>query len=291
MSNLAEEPVLNPEEFSNSLNEMNDDFDDNFDIEFDIPDKTESRKDIDTSKYTLIDNLDEDDSIPNQNYVLISFISPEGVMNCNIRGVKIRGFASSEKQARKMADEIKKKDKYFDIFIGEVGKWLPWNPDPLTVKDAEYRDKRETNIMKEIHKNNNDKLNELVGRYKDNLTNSKKQHKKRIVNTVKENLNDVDNEEEQIYEETLNDNKEKQDITEQMRTSNPKKIRPTRNKNRNGTELRERMRKIYEAKKQKEEKQKTENNELEQKKLELENEKDRLSKESKNLQKLAIQSD
>ena len=37
----------------------------------------------DLEKYTKIDNLDEDKG--QEMYVLVSFASPEGIMNCNIR--------------------------------------------------------------------------------------------------------------------------------------------------------------------------------------------------------------
>ena len=35
-----------------------------------------------------IDFLKEDPALPNQKYVLLSFLSPEGIKNCKVRGLK-----------------------------------------------------------------------------------------------------------------------------------------------------------------------------------------------------------
>lgn len=283
--------VLTPEEYSKRLcSNDNENVNDTEDFEFSVPDNTEETNDEDLSKYTLVDNLDEDEPISGQSYVLISFVSPESLMNCNIRGVKIRGVAPTEQKAKQMADELKKKDKYFDIFIGEVGKWLPWNPDPLTVKEAEYRNKKQTEIMKNIHKNNSDKLNELVGRYKENLNESKKQHKKRIVNTVKENVNNV---EENVTEETETT---KQEQTEEKQYTNQRKPKPSMGKkNRDGSAIRTKLQKILDAKRAKQEQEKeqrevldtrTKDNDLDEKKQKLTVEKERLKADSDNLKSL-----
>ena len=46
----------------------------------------------DMKKYTKIDNLDEDPVVESGRYFLVSFVSPEGVMNCKMRGLKIRTY-------------------------------------------------------------------------------------------------------------------------------------------------------------------------------------------------------
>ena len=45
--------------------------------------------DEDMKKYTKVDNLDEDSFA---GFYLVSFISPEGIMNCNVRGLKLRTY-------------------------------------------------------------------------------------------------------------------------------------------------------------------------------------------------------
>jgi hypothetical protein len=46
----------------------------------------ETTYDQDLEKYTKIDNLDEDKSP--EMYVLVSFASPEGIMNCTVRALR-----------------------------------------------------------------------------------------------------------------------------------------------------------------------------------------------------------
>jgi len=157
-------------------------------VEFDVPDNSAPREKADTNKYTKVDNLDEDPQISGQRFVLISFISPEGTMNCKVRGVKVRGVYETEGEARRAADKIRKKDKYFDVFVGEVGKWLPWDPDPMSIKEAKYGNKKLDKIMKKVHEQNTEDLNELVGRRKEILQNSKKTHKQRVADSIKSSL-------------------------------------------------------------------------------------------------------
>lgn len=154
----------------------------------------------DISKYTTIDHLDEDAPIYNQRFVLLSFISPEGIMNCKVRGLKVRGIYATEEEAKTACDKLKKKDKYFDVFVGEVGKWLPWDPSMKHVEKVKYGNKKLEKIMDNLHKKETQTLNELVGRHKDMLDKESKSHKNRIRNSIKdsvENYNENTNETEQ----------------------------------------------------------------------------------------------
>ena len=107
-----------------------------------------------TETYKKIDHLKEDPPIPRQKFVCLSFLSPEGIRNCNVRGLKIRGVFEDEKEAQEYAKTLRNSDNDFHIYVGEVGKWLEWDPDPNTAKDQNYQ---------------NEELNELMKGYKDNL--------------------------------------------------------------------------------------------------------------------------
>lgn len=166
---------------------------------------TDSNEDEDEYKYTKIDCLDEDTPIPGQQYVLMSFISPERIMNCDIRGIKIRGVFASREKAEKALETLKNKDKYFDIWLGEVGKWLPWNPNTSQVEEVKYRNKKLDKIMNKVHKTELETLNELVGRRKEQLDTDKIAHKDRQKNNIKESVknygtNESKNESEQPNE-------------------------------------------------------------------------------------------
>lgn len=105
---------------------------------------------------TEIDHLDEDRPIVGQEWICVSFLSPEGIMNCSLRGFKFRGAFPSYERAKLHADKLQKEDPNFHVFVGEGFKWLPWDPDPNSVEDNVYQNKKLNEIM-QAHKDNLDK--------------------------------------------------------------------------------------------------------------------------------------
>lgn len=77
----------------------------------------------------------------------------------SMRGLKVRGVYGNAKEAELKAKKLQTKDKYHNIFIGEVGKWLPWDPSPHQVAEQEYAQ---------------DQLNSLMRKYKENEDNREK---------------------------------------------------------------------------------------------------------------------
>ena len=77
------------------------------------------------ASFKEVDHLDEDPPLSNQKWVCVSFLSPEGIKNCKVRGLKIRGVYSTKEEADKRAQYLQKIDADFHVFVGEVGKWLP----------------------------------------------------------------------------------------------------------------------------------------------------------------------
>lgn len=154
-----------------------------------------------------IDYLDVDIPIPGQQYVCISFISPEKILiqkeqfvmkrfiksltdekgnlvinadefdtkytdyvaintqeieaefhkesgfQTTMRGVKIRGTYNSYDEATQRAKTLQSSDRDFHVFVGQVGYWLPWDPNADNVAKQEYMEKE---------------LNELMQSYKSN---------------------------------------------------------------------------------------------------------------------------
>lgn len=140
----------------------------------------------DMSKYTMIDgdNLDEDEPIKGQEYALFSFMSPEGIMNCDVRAFKFRGAYPTLEKAQERAAEIGKKDKYFKIFVGESGKWLDFDP-PLNKVEREVTSNKEHQKILDVHAQRMKKINELAGRHKDIIDKKENGKKERIEETKK----------------------------------------------------------------------------------------------------------
>jgi hypothetical protein len=117
-----------------------------------------------------IDHLDEDEIIPSQMYACMSFLSPDNIdpsvlknKDTTMRGLKIRGVFPTLEDAKEFTVKLREKDPYFNIFIGPVGKWLPWD-DTNKAEEENYKEKE---------------LNDLMYSYKKNQELSKKEMEKR----------------------------------------------------------------------------------------------------------------
>jgi Family of unknown function (DUF5832) len=75
----------------------------------------------------------------------------------SVRGLKVRGVASSMKEAEVRAKKLQGKDKYHNILVGEVGKWLAWDPSPNQVAEQEYAESELNTLMKKYKENEDSK--------------------------------------------------------------------------------------------------------------------------------------
>ena len=154
------------------------------------------------------DYLSVDDPIPGQNYVCMSFVSPEkliqdfkGFQMCkflqsyckeqdlkyddlyskfedyiykyseelerdfdekneyktSMRGVKVRGVYLTKDEAEKRAKSLSRKDSTFNVFVGQVGYWLPWDPCADNVDKEVFQDDQLNTLMEGYEKNNIDR--------------------------------------------------------------------------------------------------------------------------------------
>ena len=78
----------------------------------------------------------------------------------SVRGIKVRGVYGNPKEAELKAKKLQTKDKYNNIFVGDVGKWLPWDPQPHDVAEQEYGQDQLNNLMRKYKENedNRDKF-------------------------------------------------------------------------------------------------------------------------------------
>jgi len=71
----------------------------------------------------------------------------------SVRGVKVRGTFDTKREADVRASVLQRMDPLFDVFVGQIGYWCPWDPNPHKIDDIEYI---------------NSDLNKLVKEYKSN---------------------------------------------------------------------------------------------------------------------------
>jgi len=154
-----------------------------------------------------VDYLEVDPPIAGQNYVCISFISPESLIQnketfkcakflqsyckeqklkfeevyskytdfcykyedklqrdfdeqndfqTSLRGLKVRGVYDTREAAQARAKSLSNTDSSFHVFIGQMGYWLPWEPNADKIEDEHFQ---------------NTQLNDMMGKYQENNAN------------------------------------------------------------------------------------------------------------------------
>tara|TARA_B100000287_G_scaffold396432_1_gene412081 strand:+ start:521 stop:1402 length:882 start_codon:yes stop_codon:yes gene_type:complete len=152
-----------------------------------------------------IDYLSVDDPIPGQNYVCMSFVSPEKLIQdfkafqmckflqsyckdldlkydeiyskyedyiykyseelqrdydekneykTSMRGIKVRGVYNTKDEAENRAKSLSRTDSTFNVFVGQVGYWLPWDPCADNVEKEVFQNEQLNQLMEGYEKNN-----------------------------------------------------------------------------------------------------------------------------------------
>jgi len=185
--------------------------------------------------YLTEDNLFPDD----QKFVCLSFLTDKE-NKTTLSGIKVRGAFSSYELACDHAKKIQTVDPSFNVFVGELGKWLPFdpNPDSEAVKNSEYANEQLNGMMKAYLENqekaklfHTQRKNEMVrNNVIDNL-NTRKENLKELKSKLKGSSNEdksgltlsIEEVENQIKKmEKKKDDLEKQitDLSDQIKSMN-----------------------------------------------------------------------
>jgi len=98
-----------------------------------------------------------------------------------VRGLKIRGTFSSKEEAVARSKKLQRMDPVHNIFVAEVGKWLPWDPEPSQVGEQEYAEEKLNTLMKNYKQN--EEAREMFER--ENRTKMMSSSKKPVVGITK----------------------------------------------------------------------------------------------------------
>lgn len=105
-----------------------------------------------------------------------------------MRGLKIRGVYDTHKEASIRAQVLRKKDPNFHVFVGQVGYWLPWDPEAEGVQEQEYQEQQ---------------LNDLVKMYKENLENKDTLYEQETQDKIRKARSDVEVQKQKLKEENI----------------------------------------------------------------------------------------
>ena len=70
-----------------------------------------------------------------------------------IRGIKVRGIYDTYREAQVRAKLLQTKDRNFHVFVGQVGYWLPWDPNADKITDQEYSESQLNKLVKKYQEN------------------------------------------------------------------------------------------------------------------------------------------
>lgn len=152
-----------------------------------------------------VDYLDTDTILPEgQKYVCLSFLSPDKTNKTTLSAIKIRGVFPDYDSACEHAKKVQKVDPYFNVFVGDVGSWLPYDPNPDSeyVKNNEYA---------------NQELNKMMKAYKENQEQAKIFHEQRKNEKVRDNIKENllrKKENQENLKNKLKDSKDKKEIND-----------------------------------------------------------------------------
>ena len=76
-----------------------------------------------------------------------------------MRGVKVRGVYDTKREADVRAKVLQRQDKQHNVFVGQIGYWLPWDPS-LSYMDkvqGEYLDNDLNTLMQKYNENQENK--------------------------------------------------------------------------------------------------------------------------------------
>jgi hypothetical protein len=71
----------------------------------------------------------------------------------SVRGFKARGNFASQEEAELRAKLLREVDPSFDVFVGPVGTWLPWEPEAYKTGRVEYLEEELNQLAQEKKKN------------------------------------------------------------------------------------------------------------------------------------------
>jgi len=70
-----------------------------------------------------------------------------------VRGIKVRGVYATQREAEVRCKVLQRLHKRDNVFLGQVGYWLPWDPSPERVENTEYLEPELNNLMKQYKEN------------------------------------------------------------------------------------------------------------------------------------------
>ena len=103
----------------------------------------------------------------------------ENDFQTSIRGLKIRGVYESRREAEVRAKVLQRRDPNFHVFVGQVGYWLPWDPNPDNIGEQEYANEQLNTLMKKYQENSSHRDEIYAAETEDRKKKAREENQKR----------------------------------------------------------------------------------------------------------------
>ena len=160
---------------------------------------------------TIAKNYDLDEESIENKYKDFMYINQEKLesefyekneFKTTVRGIKVRGSYDTLQEAQAKAKKLQQNDKNFNVYIGQVGFWLPWDPNPHNIDSQEYAES-ELNTLVKKYRENQDKKDQ---HFQENIEYAREQAEKQ----KQENTQNNSEKDKDVGEKVVNDDASKE---------------------------------------------------------------------------------
>jgi hypothetical protein len=114
----------------------------------------------------------------------------------SVRGFKSRGNFASQEEAELRARLLRETDPSFDVFVGPVGTWLPWEPEAYKTGRVEYLEEELNQLAQEKKKNEviaKNAFDERIKETKQKAIDENKKNAEKYGNTITQDIDSEGN--------------------------------------------------------------------------------------------------
>jgi len=171
---------------------------------------------------TIAKNYDLDENTIEDKFTDFKYVNQEVLekefyekndFRTTVRGIKVRGVYDTLREAQAKSKMLQRRDPNFNVFLGQVGYWLPWDPNPHKIDNQEYAENELNDLVKSYRENQDKK--DL--HFQENIDYVKEQAAKKNAKQKEENAKQKDETDQQPDE--TNDEEVVNKVSDEMKDS------------------------------------------------------------------------
>tara|TARA_B100000900_G_C20585192_1_gene719247 strand:+ start:1139 stop:2083 length:945 start_codon:yes stop_codon:yes gene_type:complete len=140
----------------------------------------------------------------------------------SIRGVKIRGVYNTKDEAEARAKKLSTLDSSFHVFVGQVGYWLPWDPNADGVESEVFQNSQLNDMMEKYEENNINRDIFYEEQKRDKIAAAKEEAEKKRREQLEEERKNKKEVEDKTYD--LDDSDPVKEVDESIEVSESKEV-------------------------------------------------------------------